>query len=357
MRCGISLNDKDMARYHRQMLLQEVGTEGQGKIKGSKVIVIGAGALGCPVLQYLAAAGVGTIGIVDNDWVDITNLHRQVLYKTKDIEKPKPLAAKEKLNELNPDIRINAHYIRLNKENAINIMQYYDIIVDCTDNFATRYLISDASVILNKPVVYGAIHRFSGQLTVLNHRKGPTLRCIYPEEPHPLETPSCDEIGVMGSVAGMIGSMQATEVLKIILGLDGILSGKMFLFDSSVNSAHYFSVERNESLCQIKELGDYNNDCQTDIDPSKEISFDRLALLIKNDPALKVIDVRGRKEDDLPGIDTISIPYYEIATKLDLLPAGGPLVFYCHNGIVGSMVINYLNRLLNRDDLLLLVRK
>jgi len=224
MRCNSFLSVSELNRYNRQMRLSEIGKEGQEKIKGASVVVIGAGALGCPALQYLAAAGVGILGIVDNDWVDESNLHRQLLYGVKDIEKPKPLAARDKLMLNNPEIKIIPHFIRFTRETALNILREYDIIVDCTDNFATRYLINDAAVLQNKPVVYGAIHKFSGQVMVLNYLNGPTLRCIYPNAPHPLEVPSCDDEGTIGSIAGTIGTMQATEVIKIILGLDGILS-------------------------------------------------------------------------------------------------------------------------------------
>ena len=191
MRCNTLLTKDDLNRYSRQIRLAEVGKEGQKKIKGTSVLVVGAGALGCHVLQYLTAAGIGTLGIVDNDWVDESNLNRQVLYSLKDIGKPKPLAAKERLKILNPEVTLKMHFIRLDKVSALKVISPYDIIVDCTDNFATRYLINDACVILNKPLVYGAIHKFSGQVMVLNYQNGPTLRCLYPEPPHPLEVPSC----------------------------------------------------------------------------------------------------------------------------------------------------------------------
>jgi adenylyltransferase/sulfurtransferase len=234
MRCNTTLTKDELNRYSRQIRMAEVGKEGQEKIKGTSVLVIGAGALGCPVLQYLTVAGVGTLGIVDNDWIDESNLNRQVLYSHKDIGKPKPLAARDRLKILNPEVTFKVHFIRLNKECALKLISQYDIVVDCTDNFASRYLINDACVILNKPLVYGAIHKFSGQVMVLNYKNGPTLRCLYPEPPHPLEVPSSEEFGVIGSVPGIIGSLQATEVLKIILGLDGVLSGKLFMIGTNV---------------------------------------------------------------------------------------------------------------------------
>ena len=261
MRCNTILTKDEINRYSRQIRLAEVGKEGQKKIKGTSVLVIGAGALGCPVLQYLTSAGVGILGIVDNDYLDETNLHRQVLYTLKDIGKPKPLAAMEKLKLLNPEVIFNVYFIRLDKGSALKIIPQYDIIVDCTDNFATRYLINDACVILNKPVVYGAIHRFSGQLMVLNYKKGPTLRCLYPNAPQPLEVPSCDETGVIGSIAGTIGSMQVTEVIKIILEKEEVLSGKLFIIDSLDFTTHIITFERNPEDSNIRTLGEYNDIC------------------------------------------------------------------------------------------------
>lgn len=344
MRCNAFVNDEEIVRYSRQICLEEIGIEGQTRIKGSSVIVVGAGALGCPVLLYLTAAGVGEIGIVDNDWVDETNLHRQVLYWKKDLEKPKPMAAREKLRNLNPEVTFNMHYIRLDKENALDILRNYDIIVDCTDNFGTRYLINDASVILKKPVVYGAIHRFSGQLVVLNYKDGPTLRCIYPTPPHPLEVQSCDETGVLGSIAGTIGSMQATEVLKIILGLDGILSGKLFFIESLNFFPQVFTFRRDPKNSGIRELGTYPGNCLGSDESVCDLSPDELKILVSKHPGLKVIDLRNEKDRKDIGFKTTSIPFHMICQKLHQIKSSGPKVFYCSNGIKSSIVINYLNK-------------
>jgi len=276
MHCNSVLTNDEISRYSRQIRLAEVGKEGQEKIKGASVLVIGAGALGCPVLQYLTAAGVGILGIVDNDWVDETNLNRQVLYTIKDIGKPKPLVAKEKLKLLNPKVVFKVHFIRLDKVCALKIISQYDIIVDCTDNFASRYLINDACVILDKPLVYGAIHKFSGQLMVLNYKNGPTLRCLFPEPPHSLEIPSCEEYGVMGSVPGIIGSLQVTEVMKIILGLGGVLSGKLFMIDTLNFNTFISSFDRNLDLPAITELGEYEDSTLCDSKSVKEITAKEL---------------------------------------------------------------------------------
>ena len=355
MRCNSELTDQELNRYNRQMRLVEIGKEGQKKIKGSSVVVVGAGALGCPVLQYLGAAGVGTIGIVDNDWVDITNLNRQILYSAKDIDKPKPIAAKERLKNNNPEVTFKAHYIRFNKETALNIIRDYDIVVDCTDNFATRYLINDVSVIQRKPVVYGAIYRFSGQVMVLNYRNGPTLRCIYPAPPHILEVPSCDEIGVIGSVAGTIGSMQATEVIKIILGLDGVLSGKIFFLDSLNFTSQIFTFMRDPVLSIVKELAEYDDLCLSAGEQVREITSKEFVELLAENPGLKVIDLRDDGEKEDIGFESVSLPFREINLKLNQIPTDGVKVFYCTHGIKSSIVINYLQKVHNMENLYRLI--
>ena len=355
MRCNTPLNKDEINRYSRQIRLAEVGKEGQEKLKGASVLVVGAGGLGCPVLQYLTAAGIGTLGIVDNDWVDETNLHRQVLYSVKDIGKPKPIAAKEKLILLNPEVDLKMHFLRLDKESALKLISLYDIVVDCTDNFAARYLINDACVILNKPVVYGAIHRFSGQLMVLNYKGGPTLRCLYPEPPHPLEVPSCEESGVVGSIAGTIGSMQATEVIKIILDLDGVLSGKLFIIDSLNFTTQVVSFNKNLNLPKIEMLGEYEDVCVAEDNKVNEITSAELKNMLIKDPRIRIIDLRDEKERTDIGFSSISIPYYEISRKLDQILNRDPIVFYCKYGVQSSHVINYLRKVHNKQNLYNLV--
>jgi len=355
MSCSTFLTVSELNRYNRQMRLPEVGKEGQEKLKGASVVVIGAGALGCPVLQYLAAAGIGTIGIVDNDWVDESNLNRQVLYGVKDLDKPKPIAAREKLLSSNPEIRVIPHYLRFNRETALNIIREYDLVVDCSDNFATRYLINDSAVIQNKPVIYGAIHKFSGQVMVLNYKDGPTLRCIYPTPPHPLEVPSCEDEGIFGSIAGTIGSMQATEVIKIILGLEGILTGKMFFLDSLNFTSQVFTFMRDPVNSVVTELGTYEELCLSEKELVPEITVQKLKEMIFLNPELKVIDLREEYEKSPINFSTLSIPFHEINQKLHLIPQNGPKVFYCGHGIKSSLVINYLQKVHYMNDLYSLV--
>lgn len=346
MRCNPTLTKNELNRYSRQVRLAEIGKEGQLKIKGSSVLVIGAGALGCPVLQYLTAAGVGTLGIVDNDWVDETNLNRQVIYSLKDIGRPKPLAAKEKLRILNPEVTFKVHFIRLDKKSALKIISQYDIIVDCTDNFASRYLINDACVILKKPLVYGAIHRFSGQLMVLNYQGGPTLRCLYPDPPHPLEVPSCEEFGVIGSVPGIIGSLQATEVLKIIIEHEGVLSGKLFMIDMLSFNTSISSFGRNPVFSQITELGEYEDISLCENRSVKEISTVDLKKMFRKNLKIMIIDLRDKDDNDNDdiGFHSIAIPHYDVSRKISLISGKDAVVFYCRSGGRSINVINYLQK-------------
>lgn len=355
MTCNTTLTKEEIIRYSRQIRLAEIGKEGQKKIKGTAVLVVGAGALGCPVLQYLTAAGVGTLGIVDNDWVDETNLNRQVLYSLKDIGKPKPLAAKERLAILNPEVDFKVHFLRLDKEFALKIISLYDIVVDCTDNFATRFLINDACVILNKPLVYGAIHKFSGQVMVLNYRNGPTLRCLYPEPPHPLEVPTCEEFGVIGSIPGMIGSLQATEVLKIIIGLGGVLSGKIFMIDTLNFTTCISSFERDPKLSKVIELGEYEDRSMCDNRSVREISAVILKRMLSKNPGVLVVDLRDKEDDADIGFKTLLIPYYNVCSNIKLFSNHAAVVFYCRSGNRSTNVINYLQKVHKLENLYSLV--
>lgn len=355
MHSTATLTRDEIARYSRQIRLSEVGKEGQKKIKLASVLVVGAGALGCPVLQYLTAAGTGILGIVDNDWIDESNLNRQVLYSHKDLGKPKPLAAKERLKLLNPEVTFKVHFIRLDKESAIRVISQYDIIVDCTDNFPSRYLINDACVILNKPLVYGAIHKFSGQVMVLNYKGGPTLRCLYPEPPHPIEVPSCEEFGVIGSVPGIIGSLQATEVLKIILGLEGVLSGKIFMIDTLNFNTWISSFESNNEFTGITELGEYEDSSLCDKMSVKEITAGTLRKMLSEKPEIMVVDLRDKEDDADIGFKTVSIPSYEVSRKIRLFSGRDAIVFYCRSGSRSTTVINYLQKVHKLGNLYSLV--
>lgn len=231
------LTNQEKARYSRHLALAEIGVNGQGKLKSATVLVVGAGGLGAPVLQYLAAAGVGTIGIIDDDLISESNLQRQVIYCESDIGKTKSVVASNHLKALNSYIRINAYTDKLKSSNVVEIFRPYDIIVDCTDNFGTRYLINDACFLLKKPMIYGSIHKFQGQVSVFHYptdanTSPPTYRCLYPSPPKPSTIQNCTEIGVLGVLPGIIGTLQANEAIKLITGIGEILAGKLFVFDA-----------------------------------------------------------------------------------------------------------------------------
>ncbi|MBL4668869.1 MAG: HesA/MoeB/ThiF family protein, partial [Flavobacteriales bacterium] len=297
------LTNKEKNRYSRHLSLEKVGLSGQEKLKLAKVLVIGSGGLGCPVLQYLTAAGIGTIGIIDFDNVDETNLQRQILFTTNDIGTNKAVAAGNRLKQLNPYIDFNIYPERLTTKNALNLFSDYDIIVDGTDNFSTRYLVNDACVITNKPLIYGAIYKFEGQVTVFNYQKGPTYRCLFPEPPKAGSVPNCSEIGVLGVLPGIIGTQQANEVLKLILGIGESLSGKLLTYDSLNNSFLTLTINRSEKEVQKVldeksnfEQIDYDFFCGIKIDEyMNEVSAQELKELLEKE-SIQVIDVRESYE-------------------------------------------------------------
>lgn len=263
----MKLNDEGIERYSRQILLPEVGGKGQEKLLAAKVLIIGIGGLGSPVASYLAGAGVGTLGIVDSDTVELSNLHRQMIYSSDDIGKKKALVAMARLQKVNPDVKIFPYVLRLASENVMEIIKDYDIVVDGTDNFPTRYLVNDACVLAGKTLVFGAFFRYEGQAMVIKPRQGPCIRCLFPEPPPPGLIPSCQEAGVLGALAGIIALIQATETLKLILEIGDSLVGRLILFDALKMDLTKLSVRRDEScpVCGekpiIRGLVDYEEFC------------------------------------------------------------------------------------------------
>lgn len=263
----MSLTEEQIERYSRQILLPNVGGKGQEKLLAAKVLVIGAGGLGSPVAAYLAGAGVGTLGIVDSDEVELNNLHRQIIYSSDDIGKKKALAAKVRLEKANPDVKVNEQVLRLTSENIMSVIKDYDIVVDGSDNFPTRYLVNDACVLAKKTLVHGAFFRFEGQAMVIKPGEGPCYRCLFSEPPPPGAVPSCQEAGVLGALAGVIGLIQATETLKLILGVGEPLIGKLIIFNALEMNFRKVKVPRDKDcpICgenpTISKLIDYNWFC------------------------------------------------------------------------------------------------
>lgn len=349
------LNDQDKNRYSRHLLLSEIGVAGQEKLKASKVLVIGAGGLGCPILQYLTAAGVGKIGIIDFDVVDESNLQRQILYSTADIGTNKAIAAKKRLQGLNPLIEIIPYNFKLTTQNALRLFADYDIIVDGSDNFSTRYLVNDASLLTKKPLVYGAIHKFEGQVTVFNYLDGPSYRCLFPEAPSPGSAPSCSEIGVLGVLPGIIGVYQANEVLKIILGIGNVLKGKLTIIDALNNHHNQFAIMK--SPAQIKlvadlkdkfESYDYDYFCgisKDQSDPAGEsITGSQLKELVL-EKKIQIIDVRENWESPkFPELNAINIPLNTLAENLAKIDENLTTVVYCQKGGRSAKAIKYLRQ-------------
>ncbi len=349
----MSLSDQEKNRYSRHILLEKVGLKGQEQLKSAKVLVIGAGGLGCPVLQYLTAAGVGTIGIVDFDRVDATNLQRQILYTVSDIGENKAISAKNRLTQLNPHVAFDVYPEKLTTKNAIELFKKFDIVVDGTDNFSTRYLVNDACVITGKPLVYGAIFKFEGQVTVFNYKNGPTYRCLFPDPPKAGSVPSCSDVGVIGVLPGLIGTQQANEVLKMILEIGESLSGKLLTYDALENSFLTLNVNRSEEEVQ-KVLGnadefeniDYDFFCGITNDPKvNEISVSELKEWLDNSRDVQIIDVRESWEQpQVEELNAINIPLNAIPSNFEKIDKNKETIVFCQHGIRSLNCIEYLEQ-------------
>ncbi|WP_298488519.1 HesA/MoeB/ThiF family protein [uncultured Maribacter sp.] len=318
-------------RYSRQIQLKSFGKLAQNKLANAKVLVIGAGGLGVPVLTYLNAMGVGEIGIVDNDTVSITNLHRQVLFDEDDVDELKVSVAARKLKAQNSNTQIKTFATFLNVENALEIIKNYDCVVDASDNFPTRYLVNDACVILNKPFVYGALHDFEGQVSVFNANGGPTYRCLFPTMPKEDAIPNCNENGVLGILPGIIGNLQALETVKLITGIGDLLSGTLLIFDALAQRSQKIKFPVVEENLLIKELQtNYDFSCETILESIEAIGLQDL-LADKN---IQLIDVRTENEyEDEHLIGAINIPLDEIDDQLEELDTNSPIYFICQSGI------------------------
>jgi sulfur-carrier protein adenylyltransferase/sulfurtransferase len=330
-------------RYIRQVRVPEFGAEGQEKLAKAKVLVVGAGALGSPVLMYLAAAGVGNIGVLDGDEVDISNLHRQVLFTSNDIGKPKALVAADRLNAMNPSINVTPLFVRLHRQNAVDIIEQYDVVVDCTDNFPSKFLVNDACVILGKPFIIGGVMRFSGQLSVYNYNGGPTYRCFLAEEPDTLEAPSCSEAGVIGMVPGIIGSLQALEALKVITGIGTTLSGRLLNFNGLTSTFSEFEIALNTKNKRIVELAEYEFTCPSEILMGREVERDQFLEMINSDnPSIIIAFADDGKPLSALAYHWDSIPLYELPNKVASIPRDTDIILLCEYGLKSLAALKYL---------------
>lgn len=355
------LSKAELERYSRHLILPEFNIEGQRRLKKAKVLVVGCGGLGAPLLQYLAAAGVGKIGLVDFDVVDASNLQRQVLFGMRDVGRPKVEAAKERLLDLNPHIEIESHNTLLNSENAMEIIGGYDVVADGTDNFQTRYLVNDACVLSGKPNVYASIFRFDGQVSVFNWtnpetgRLGPNYRDLYPSPPPPGQVPSCAEGGVLGVLPGIIGSLQANEVIKVITGIGEPLSGRLFLFDAKTFSTRILKFGRdpqnplNGENPSQKGLIDYDRFCgvgeekeQGEKGMLKEITAGEFERLRASGEPYQLIDVREPYEYDIANLGGELMPQGKILDFLEKISKDRKVVVHCRSGKRSSKVIRDL---------------
>ncbi|XZF15476.1 molybdopterin-synthase adenylyltransferase MoeB [Chitinophagaceae bacterium MMS25-I14] len=332
------LSNEEQSRYSRHILLPEIGAEGQGKLKSAKVLVIGAGGLGCPVLQYLVAAGVGTIGIADGDNVDLSNLQRQILYGTNDTGNNKAETAAEKLQQLNAHTVFHV-YGNIDAANALNIFKDYDIVVDGTDNFSSRYLINDACVISGRPLVFGAIYRFEGQVSVFNYNDGPTYRCLFPDVP--ADMPNCADIGVIATLPGIIGTMMANEVLKMITGAGAVLSGVLLTVDSlrmNIQQFRFNAVEKNKDIVRLTQA---LISCMSQPAAVISVSYDELRKMQLQEN-VQLLDIRDEQEHCEYNIGGINIPFYAFETATERLDPMRTTVIYCAFGQRGKQVASWL---------------
>jgi adenylyltransferase/sulfurtransferase len=351
------LSNEEVARYSRHLIMPEVGMTGQRKLKAASVLMIGTGGLGAPLGMYLAAAGVGRLGLVDFDVVDASNLQRQIIHGTKDVGRPKIASARDRIEDINPHVEIETHETRLTSANAMNLFVNYDIIVDGTDNFPTRYLVNDACVLTGKPNVYGSIFRFEGQASVFWAERGPCYRCLYPEPPPPGLVPSCAEGGVLGVLPGIIGAIQATETIKIILGAPDIMVNRLLLFDAWRMRFRELKLRKNPDcpVCgdhpTIKELIDYEEFCGITQQPQaaqttmEEITATELKARLDNGDDIQIIDVREPHEYEIGQIPNSKlIPLGQVLTRMNEIDADRETVVHCKMGGRSAKAIDALQR-------------
>jgi len=352
---SVHLSKDEILRYSRHLIMPEVGMDGQLKLKAAKVLCVGTGGLGSPLALYLAAAGIGKLGIVDFDVVDYTNLQRQVIHGTSDVGRPKLHSARETIQEINPNIEVSTYETRLTSENALDIIREYDIVADGTDNFPTRYLVNDACVLLGKPNVYGSIFRFEGQASVFYAKEGPCYRCLYPEPPPPGLVPSCAEGGVLGVLPGIIGCIQALQTIKLILGKGQTLVGRLLLFDALNLKFRELKLRKNVE-CQmcgaeptITELIDYEEFCgirgEEHVPPTNvpEITPIDVKKMMDEQKPFVLIDVREPHEYQICRIDGAKlIPLGEVARRMHELNSADDIVVHCRSGMRSAQAVEFL---------------
>ena len=352
-----ALTNEEVARYSRHLIMPEVGMDGQLKLKAASVLCIGAGGLGSPVAMYLAAAGVGRIGIVDFDVVDYSNLQRQIIHGTPDVGRPKLDSARDSLAAINPEVRVDTHNVALSSSNALDLFREYDIIVDGTDNFPTRYLVNDACVLLGKPNCYGSIFRFEGQASVFGAPGGPCYRCLYPEPPPPGLVPSCAEGGVLGILPGVVGTIQATEAVKLIMGVGEPLIGRFLIYDALRMRFRELKLRKDPDcpVCgehrTVTELIDYDQFCgiappasaAADPPPSDDATVEQLKARLDEREEPFILDVREPQEYQICNIPgSTLIPLGDLPSRLHELEGRGEMIVHCKSGVRSAKAVKLL---------------
>jgi adenylyltransferase/sulfurtransferase len=354
----MSLTKEEILRYNRHLILDEFGLESQIKLKNSKVLVVGAGGLGCPALLYLAAAGVGTLGIVDFDNVDISNLQRQVLYTTQDVGKNKAEIATSRLRERNPLVDYRAFTEKITSQNALSIISEYDVVLDGTDNFSTRYLLNDACVLLDRPLVYGSILRFEGQIAVFNLKNGSVFssnyRDLFPVPPDPASVPNCEQAGVLGVLSGIMGSLQANEVIKIVTGIGEVLCDKLLLLDSLTLEQNIFKIKNQNRRGEIRTLVDYDLFCGINEEKNKplenkktnmkEVTVQELKAMMDSGADFQLIDVREPHEFEVCNLGGELIPQGQIPQNVDKVSKNKQVIIHCRSGARSGNMVQWLEK-------------
>lgn len=348
----MELSNEELKRYGRHITMPEVGLEGQKKLKASRVLIVGAGGLGSPVGLYLAAAGVGQLGIVDFDAVDESNLQRQILYSTNDVGRMKVESAKETIQSVNPHVQVETYQTQLSSGNAMEIIKQYDVVVDGTDNFPTRYLVNDACVLLKKPNVYGSIFRFEGQASVFSTAAGPCYRCLYSEPPPPGLVPNCADAGVLGVLPGIIGTIQAVETLKILMGIGSTLVGRLLLFDALAMHFREMKLRKNPDcpICgthpTINQLIDYESFCGINVVPAddEEVSVEELKAKRDRGVDLFLLDVREPHEYRIANLNGYLVPLNELPNRIKELDPSKQIIVYCHHGMRSARAVDFLRQ-------------
>lgn len=351
-----ALSPQEVQRYSRHLIMPEVGVEGQKRLKAASILLIGAGGLGSPLGLYLAAAGVGRLGLVDFDVVDFSNLQRQIIHGTPDVGRPKLQSARDRLQAINPEVRLDLYESHITRQNALELLRPYDLVIDGTDNFPTRYLVNDACVLLGKPNIYGSIFRFDGQASVFVPGEGPCYRCLYPEPPPPGEVPSCAEGGVLGILPGIIGCIQATEAIKLLLGQGSPLVGRLLLYDALQMSFREFKIRRNPKcpICgdkpTITQLIDYEQFCgvrgQETPPPAPvggEISVQELKQRLDRGDKVFILDVRNPPEYQICKLaGSTLLPLPDLPMRVKELDPEQEMIVHCKSGMRSAKAIAFL---------------